>query len=54
MKWEYHLYSVGLEQLDHDIDKSLNELGQQGWELVTAYKLAFRVFVLKRPISSAS
>ena len=41
MKWEYHFYSVGLERFERNIEAALNELGQQGSELVTSYQSAF-------------
>lgn len=43
MKWEYKTLKVGTSgflggKLDEDkFDKSLNDLGKQGWELVTAF-----------------
>ena len=52
MNWEYHLLSAGLDREDHVIQDSLNKRGQDGWELVAVYQAAFRVFVLKRPLSS--
>lgn len=35
MKWEYKFLSFGLGGISHDnIEIMLNELGEQGWELV--------------------
>ncbi len=53
MKWEYRLFPVGLDRGDQIIQEALNKFGQDGWELVQVYEAGFRVFVLKRPITSS-
>jgi hypothetical protein len=51
MKWEYYFYSVGLERDTGNIQEALDDLGNEGWELVTCYQMELLVFVLKRPKS---
>jgi len=54
MKWEYQI--INLEKAfysnnaDEIIEKSLNELGQEGWELVGYVTFKAYMIVLKRPI----
>ena len=35
MKWEYRLFPVGLDRAEHIIQETLNNHGNDGWELVT-------------------
>ncbi len=49
MKWEYRLFSAGLDREEHIIQQTLNNHGKDGWELVTVYKSGF--LVLKRPLA---
>jgi len=53
VKWEYYFYSVGMERDERNIKEALDELGEDGWELVTVYQSGLRVFVLKRPVGSS-
>jgi hypothetical protein len=53
MKWEYYFYSIGSERDERNIKEALDELGEDGWELVTVYQSELRVFVLKRPVGSS-
>jgi hypothetical protein len=52
MKWEYRLFSVGLDRADQIIEDTLNKHGRDGWELVAVCESGFRVFVLKRAVSA--
>jgi hypothetical protein len=52
MKWRYQFY-LSNQQRDHkDFEDAMNDLGQDGWELIETYigPSGDRVFVLKRPI----
>jgi hypothetical protein len=50
MKWEYHFFVVATGQ--SLVESSINELGKEGWELVTTYMnpSGATYFVFKRPI----
>jgi hypothetical protein len=51
-KWEYKFYAYqAFNNPEEDITKALNDLGNEGWELVsiTSGGLAY-IFVFKRPI----
>ena len=52
MKWEYRLFPIGLDRADQIIEEALNKQGRDGWEVVSVYEPGFRVFVLKRPVST--
>ena len=45
-KWEYKVFNGRLGQLN---DIVLNELGNEGWELVVASELGTPVIIFKRP-----
>jgi hypothetical protein len=52
-KWEYKVYLYQLfNNPEEDLSKSLNELGNEGWELVsiTTGGLSY-IFVFKRPLN---
>ena len=47
MKWEYKFVKVNCENL---IEPTLNDFGERGWELVTAYtERNMLALYLKRP-----
>jgi hypothetical protein len=50
-KWEYKVMPVAPEQKTQEIEKILNGLGDEGWELVSMYLTpgAYNAFVMKRP-----
>lgn len=59
-EWEYRVVSVGgglRSPKDEDLEATLNELGEQGWEVVgvtnreSSYKLTL---IAKRPLTSAA
>ena len=58
--WEYHVVSFGgglRSPKDDDIEAGLNELGEQGWEIVgmTKRERSHRLtFVAKRPMTAGS
>jgi len=64
-KWEYYIYKYnqpsgmvfrGAGDVPEDVQNQLNALGQEGWEVTTAYPVAMAqgstnqvVIILKRP-----
>ena len=55
-EWEYHVESVGSFWgfKDETMDALLNELGEEGWELASAFSPESSgkvVLILKRPLS---
>jgi hypothetical protein len=53
-KWEYKILDFGRVFYSNNADEAmtmlLNELGQEGWELVGLATRNIHMFVLKRPI----
>jgi hypothetical protein len=53
-KWEYKILDFGRVFYSNNADESitmlLNELGQDGWELIGLATRNIHMFVLKRPI----
>ena len=70
MKWQYRtvalsiprglaLFTAGGQVEDEEITRALNQLGRDGWELVSAFTTACEggatdrvVCILKRPVSA--
>ncbi len=52
IKWEYITRSAGNPEMLHNIHHDLNELGQDGWELINVCAVSSRVTVayFKRPM----
>lgn len=59
-KWEYRAQSLGSfwsEAKDEQIEATLNEWGEEGWEVVAAYPAHGGnkvVFIAKRPLTIAT
>jgi hypothetical protein len=57
IQWEYHAFSVGSfwsAPSDEQIEDALNEVGQEGWELVStfpAHNSSKVTFVARRPLT---
>lgn len=53
-KWEYKIISVEkvfyTNNADKEIEKALNEMGKEGWELVGYVSFKTYMLALKRPI----
>ena len=45
--WEYRVYTIGLDNEPEEAERKLNELGRQGWELVSV-DWGGAVIILKR------
>ena len=58
-QWEYHVFSVGgfwSAPGEEQMETLLNELGQDGWEVVSsfpAHNSSKVTFVARRPLTSA-
>ncbi len=59
-QWEYHVVSVGSfwsAPSDEQMETFLNELGQEGWEVVSsfpAHNSSKVTFVTRRPLTRAT
>ncbi len=51
-KWRYQFYLAGQNRDHKHVEDAMNDLGQQGWELIETYLAPSgdRVLVLKQPI----
>jgi hypothetical protein len=55
--WEYSVYTSGSalkREPDADLESALNDMGEQGWEVVAAVPIegSFKIrYILKRPLS---
>jgi len=56
IKWEYITESARSDSGLHSIHDELNELGQDGWELINVCAVSSRetVFYFKRPIADGT
>ena len=46
-KWEYLVYDVGLNNEPKELERKLNEMGSEGWELVSVDWYG-SIFIFKR------
>ncbi|MCE5222747.1 DUF4177 domain-containing protein [bacterium] len=50
-KWEYRTVILEIKKTELELNCYLNELGKEGWELITVYgMMRYRVYYFKREI----